>query len=205
MLNISPRKHILQQLQLQSNEETLNHQINQHQSQRTNTNPPTHQHTNMSISDNNMGGESHSVRMPELSGPIYEPTRTPNNSVSTQDLTSSQAETYPTWSRKSSGSNDKALDTSTSNESTTNSRSVAYAESTNTEPAGLSAYDHGKDTSTSATPSSSRSRSRSRGEYDVHRVSQDGRRPGFPEDTEAKHKRRISKFLDHKLAPSFLK
>ena len=159
----------------------------------------------MSISDNNMGGESHSVRMPELSGPIYEPTRTPNNSVSTQDLTSSQAETYPTWSRKSSGSNDKALDTSTSNESTTNSRSVAYAESTNTEPAGLSAYDHGKDTSTSATPSSSRSRSRSRGEYDVHRVSQDGRRPGFPEDTEAKHKRRISKFLDHKLAPSFLK
>ncbi|KAI5364929.1 hypothetical protein Slin15195_G044670 [Septoria linicola] len=168
----------------------------------------------MSISDNNMNGESHSVRVPELSGPIHQSRHTSAITGSERDLTISEAETFPTWSAGRSTTSTRtdeqelhgsaSRDSATSNEGGLNTRSVAYADDTNTEPAGLSAYDHGKDLSTTATPSSSRSRSRSRGAYDTHRASQDGGTP-WADDKEAKQKKFLGKLLEHKLAPSFLK
>lgn len=151
----------------------------------------------MSISDNNMNSASHSVHMPQLSGPIHKTSNNNNNNIPSQDVTPSQANTYPEWSSggsraASSGADDEPSYTSTPVDS------KGCKESGNT----LSAYD--RDTYLSPSSSSSRSRSTSRGAYDVHRVSQDGRAPGFPEDSEAKHRKLIDKIMGHKLAPSFL-
>lgn len=152
----------------------------------------------MTTQNNTMGSTQSPVRMPDLGGPIHQQTHiatAPTEST----LTAPQAETFPT--RSPNPSTNFKSDTPNDSLASDHSQRVAYADNTNTEPAGLSAYDHNKDPS--STPSSSRSRSRSRGAYDTHRSSQSGGSV-WTNDTEGKHKKILKKVFDHKLAPDFL-
>ncbi|KAF7194887.1 hypothetical protein HII31_03724 [Pseudocercospora fuligena] len=145
-----------------------------------------------------------------------------SSNMTLQDTTISDnnkgSETFPTYSTSRSSTPTRKESNSPTNtpynsvtSTEASSQRVAYAESTNDESNGLSAYDRdnmesrrgsrasGLSAGSSATPF----RSRSRGAWGEHRMSQDEK--VWAQDKERKHGKLFEKIFDHKLAPDFLK
>ncbi|KAM3417998.1 hypothetical protein BST61_g6209 [Cercospora zeina] len=157
-----------------------------------------------------MSNTSNLLSVPALSEPIH-PEQHSASRISDREPKMAEAESLPSQSSRTSLSTDEKTllgsshrNSNSSNEDGPNERLRTYADNTNTEPTEPNAYDHDRIPSAMVTPSPSQSQSRSKASYDMHRTSQDGGNR-WADDKEAKQKKMLRRFLDHKLAPSFLK